>query len=379
MRILHIISGLRRGGAESILYRLCQHDKENRHVIISLTDSQDDGMIHNKNNVSVHKLNFSNRKINLFELFKLYKHIKKIKPDVVQTWMIHADMIGGIVARLAGVNNIFWSVHYTNLVKGKSKRLTILLTKINAFLSYFIPKKIIYCAEKSKEVQESLGFKKTKGVVIQNGYDVESFVQNTSLGLKFRNELDIHPEAFVIGHVGSYHPLKDQANLVEALSLLDQRGFNFYAAFAGDNLDNNNSYLVSLLKNKGLSNRVHLLGRRNDIISIMNGIDLFILSSESEAFPNVLNEAMACGTPCVSTDVGDASIILGDTGWIVPSKDSESLYSSVIKAAQEKESNHRSWLQRSIACRQRIVQKFSLEKMVKKYKEVWMSLKEDAA
>jgi glycosyltransferase involved in cell wall biosynthesis len=379
MRILHIISGLRRGGAESILYRLCQHDKENRHVIISLTDSQDDGMIHNKNNVSVHKLNFSNRKINLFELFKLYKHIKKIKPDVVQTWMIHADMIGGIVARLAGVNNIFWSVHYTNLVKGKSKRLTILLTKINAFLSYFIPKKIIYCAEKSKEVQESLGFKKTKGVVIQNGYDVESFVQNTSLGLKFRNELDIHPEAFVIGHVGSYHPLKDQANLVEALTLLDQRGFNFYAAFAGDNLDNNNSYLVSLLKNKGLSNRVHLLGRRNDIISIMNGIDLFILSSESEAFPNVLNEAMACGTPCVSTDVGDASIILGDTGWIVPSKDSESLYSSVIKAAQEKESNHRSWSQRSIACRQRIVQKFSLEKMVKKYKEVWMSLKEDAA
>ena len=379
MRILHIISGLRMGGAESILYRLCQHDKENRHVIISLTDSQDDGMIHNKNNVSVHKLNFSNRKINLFELFKLYKHIKKIKPDVVQTWMIHADMIGGIVARLAGVKNIFWSVHYTNLVKGKSKRLTILLTKINAFLSYFIPKKIIYCAEKSREVQESLGFKKTKGVVIQNGYDVESFVQNTSLGLKFRNELDIHPEAFVIGHVGSYHPLKDQANLVEALTLLDQRGFNFYAAFAGDNLDNNNSYLVSLLKNKGLSNRVHLLGRRNDIISIMNGIDLFILSSESEAFPNVLNEAMACGTPCVSTDVGDASIILGDTGWIVPSKDSESLYSSVIKAAQEKESNHRSWSQRSIACRQRIVQKFSLEKMVKKYKEVWMSLKEDAA
>tara|TARA_B100000131_G_C18123819_1_gene613929 strand:+ start:2648 stop:3805 length:1158 start_codon:yes stop_codon:yes gene_type:complete len=378
MKILHIISGLKGGGAENILYRLCQHDKEHRHVIISLTDSQDDGMLPNKEYVSVHKLNFSNRKINLFELFKLYKHIKQIKPDVVQTWMIHADMIGGIVARLAGVNNIFWSVHYTNLVKGKSKRLTILLTKINAFLSYFIPKKIIYCAEKSREVQESLGFKKTKGVVVQNGYDVESFIQNTSLGSKFRNELDIHPEAFVIGHVGSYHPLKDQANLVKALTLLDQRGFNFYAVFAGANLDNNNDSLVSLIKHKGLSNRVHLLGRRNDIPSIMNGIDLFILSSESEAFPNVLNEAMACGTPCVSTDVGDASLILGDTGWIVPSKDSESLYSSVIKAAQEKESNHRSWLQRSIACRQRIVQKFSLEKMVKKYKEVWMNVKKHA-
>tara|TARA_B100001121_G_scaffold297303_1_gene303597 strand:- start:3449 stop:4606 length:1158 start_codon:yes stop_codon:yes gene_type:complete len=374
VKILHIISGLRRGGAENILYRLCQHDKEHKHVIISLTDSQDNGMMLNKENVLVHKLNFSNRKLNLLELLKLYKHIKQIKPDVVQTWMIHADMIGGIVARLAGVKNTFWSVHYTNLVKGKSKRVTILLTKINAFLSYFIPKKIIYCAEKSREVQESLGFKKTKGVVVQNGYDVESFTQNTSLGLKFRNELDIHPEAFLIGHVGSYHPLKDQANLINALALLEQRGFNFHAVFAGTNLDYNNDSLVSLLNSKGLISRVHLLGRRNDITSIMNGIDLFILSSESEAFPNVLNEAMACGTPCVSTDVGDASIILGDTGWIVPSKDSELLYSSVIKAAQEKESNHRSWLQRSIACRQRIVQKFSLEKMVKKYKEVWMNV-----
>ena len=127
-----------------------------------------------------------------------------------------------------------------------------------------------------------------------------------------------------------------------------------------------------------MSDRIHLLGLRNDIPAVMNGIDLFILSSESEAFPNVLNEAMACGTPCVSTDVGDASIILGDTGWIVPSKDSESLYSSVIKAAQEKESSHRSWSQRSASCRQRIVQKFSLEKMVKKYKEVWINVKKHA-
>lgn len=378
-KILHIISGLRNGGAENILYRLCQHDKEFRHVIISLTDSQDDDMVNNKETVLVHNLNFSGRKINLFELFKLYKLIKQIKPDVVQTWMIHADMIGGIGARLAGVKNIFWSVHYTNLIKGKSKKSTILLTKINVFLSYFIPKKIIYCAEKSREVQESLGFKKTKGVVVQNGYDVASFIQNTSLGLKFRNELDIHPEAFVIGHVGSYHPLKDQANLIKALSLLDQRGFNFYAVFAGTNLDNDNNILVSMIRDKGLSNRIHLLGRRNDIPSIMNGIDLFILSSISEAFPNVLNEAMACGTPCISTDVGDASLILGDTGWIVPTKDSESLYSSVIKAAQEKESNHRLWLQRGIACRQRIVQKFSLEKMVKKYKEVWVNHKKHQA
>jgi glycosyltransferase involved in cell wall biosynthesis len=371
IKILHIISGLRSGGAENILYSLCQHDKEYRHVIISLTDFQDSGMIHNKENVSVHKLNFSDRKTNLFELFKLYKHIRQIKPDIVQTWMIHADTIGGIVARLAGVKNIFWSVHYTNLVKGKSKKSTILLTKINAFLSNFIPKKIIYCAEKSREVQESLGFKKTKGMVVQNGYDVECFTQNTSLGSKFRNELDIHSEAFVIGHVGSYHPLKDQANLIEALTLLDQRGFNFYAVFAGVNLDNNNTSLVSLIKDKGLSNRVHLLGRRNDIPSIMNGIDLFILSSESEAFPNVLNEAMACGIPCVTTNVGDAALIVKNTGWIVPPKNPKLISNAIIDAETEFRSRNHLWLIRKDECHKRINENFSLQKMIEKYKKMW--------
>ena len=373
MTILHIISGLNRGGAETILYRLCQHDKKHNHVIISLTDFRDNGIVPNQENITVYKLDFSNRRINILGLFKLYKLIKQIKPNIVQTWMIHADMIGGIVARLAGIKNIFWSVHYTTLVKGKTKKLTILITKINAFLSHFVPKRIIYCAEKSREVQESHGFKKTIGVVVQNGYDVDSFIQNSTLGLNFRSELDISTDAFVIGHVGSYHPLKDQTNLINTFSLLDKKGFKFNAVLAGINLDYNNHKLVSLIDKKGLSDRVHLLGRRNDIPSVMNGIDLFVLSSVSEAFPNVLNEAMACGTPCVSTDVGDASIILGDTGWVVPPKNSESLANSVIKALKEKESNNDLWLQRGDACRQRIVEKFNLQKMIKKYTEVWMS------
>ena len=285
--------------------------------------------------------------------------------------MIHADMIGGIVAKLAGVNNIFWSVHYTNLVKGKSKRLTILLTKINAFLSYFIPKKIIYCAEKSREVQESLGFKKTKGIVVQNGYDVESFIKNTSLGLKFRNELGIHPEAFVIGHVGSYDPLKDQETLIKSLGYLDQKGINFNAIFVGNKLEPSNDNLIKLIKENGLSKRIHLLGIRNDISAIMNSIDIFMLSSVSEAFPNVLNEAMACETPCISTDVGDSALIVGNTGWIVSPQDAKALAKYSIKALEEKKLYHESWEQRKKACRQRIIEKFSFEKMIKEYKDVW--------
>ena len=119
--------------------------------------------------------------------------------------------------------------------------------------------------------------------------------------------------SFVLGHVGSNDPLKDQNTLIEALALIDHKQFNFIAILVGKNLDNDNNDLVSMIKEKGLSERIHLKGIRSDISAVMNGIDLFMLSSVSEAFPSVLNESMACGTPCVTTDVGDAAIIVGNT------------------------------------------------------------------
>tara|TARA_B100000073_G_scaffold265650_1_gene225276 strand:+ start:4529 stop:5656 length:1128 start_codon:yes stop_codon:yes gene_type:complete len=373
MQVLHIITGLKRGGAETLLYRICQFDKEYNHTVISLTGTQDYGKMLNQINVSVYALNFSSSKINFFSLFKLYKLIREIKPDVVQTWMSHADLIGGVIARFAGIKNIFWGVHHTNLIKGESKRATMMIVKLNALLSYLVPKKIIYCAEKSREIQELIGFKKTKGVVIQNGYDVNSFYQDNSLSESFRNELDISLDEFVIGHVGSYDPLKDQKTLIKSFAYLDQNSFNFTAVLVGMNLDNGNNALVRLLKENGLIERVHLLGIRKDILTVMNGIDLFMLSSISEAFPNVLNEAMACGTPCITTDVGDSGLIVGKTGWVVEPKDPKALANASIQALKEKQLNNESWGQRKDACRQRIVENFTFEKMIKKYKEVWVA------
>ena len=373
MKILHIITGLERGGAETLLFQFCKYDEEYDHIVISLSGSQDYGIMLRQIKIPLHTLNFSNSKVNLRGLYQLYKLVKKIKPDVIQTWMVHADIIGGLVGRLAGIKNIFWGVHHSALVEGKSKKTTMLIIKINALLSYFIPKKIIYCAENSREKQESIGFKKNSGVVIFNGYNTEIFNENFDFIKKFRDELNISDNTFLIGHVGSYSPLKDQINLIEALSILKQKHIDFKAVLVGSNLDKNNLELVSAIDKKELSDSIYLLGRRDDIPTIMNGIDLFILSSISEAFPNVLNEAMACGTPCVSTNVGDASYILGETGWIVPTKDPKALSESVSEAIIEKFSSKSLWLHRKKACRERIVENFSLVDMIQKYKDVWLN------
>ena len=371
MRVLHIITGLDDGGAEAVLFRMCKLDKKYKHIVISLQAQQKYVSLLQKFNISVHTLNFSKSSINFFGLFKLFRLIRQIKPDIVQTWMPHADLIGGVLARIAGVKKIFWGVHHTNLIKGKINRLVVMINRLNALLSNLVPTKIIYCAEKSREVQESIGFKKSKGVVVHNGYDTNSFFQDSSLDHIIRNELGIPHEAFLIGHVGSYHPLKDQETLIKSLSYLDQKRINFNAIFVGNKLEPSNENLISLIKKNGLSERIHLLGIRNDITAIMNGIDIFMLSSISEAFPNVLNEAMACGTPCITTDVGDAALIVGDTGWVVSPQDSKALAKASIEALEEKEFYYESWEQRKKACRKRILENFSLEKMVEKYKDVW--------
>ena len=116
------------------------------------------------------------------------------------------------------------------------------------------------------------------------------------------------------------------------------------------------------------------MGERNDIPDIMNLLDIHILSSYSEAFPNVLCEAMACGTPCITTDVGDAAFIIGYTGYVVPIKDPNLMSKKIIEMIYEKENNILAWENRKLKCSERIVQNFSIEKMILNYQMVWNNL-----
>lgn len=372
MKVLHIITGLNDGGAEAVLYRLCKFDQENEHIVISLMDQGKYGPLLEEEGVKVFTLEMPAGKIKIRSLFGLYKLIKHMKPDVIQTWMFHADLIGGIIGRIAGIKNIVWGVHHTTLVKGESKSSTILIAKLNAILSKIIPKKIIYCADKSREVQESIGFQKSKGFVVYNGYSIDDFVPNTSYQQKFRNELGIMENEMLIGHVGRYDPQKDHHNLIDAIALLKPQQDLYKAVLVGTNLDEHNDQLVSYIKGKGLQDKFILLGRRNDIPVVMNGFDVFVLSSAfGEAFPNVLNESMACGTPCIATNVGDASVIVGNTGWIVAPKNPLALADALSSAIDEKLNFQTAWQERQKCARKRIVENFSIQKMVSGYTQVW--------
>lgn len=371
MKVIHVITGLNDGGAEAVLYHLCTHDRSYNYTVVSLMDEGKYGLLLESYNLDVHYLNMPAGKITFSGLCQLFKLINELKPDVVQTWMYHADLIGGVIARLAGSRNVVWGLHHTVLIRKESKRSTILVAKINALLSKFIPKKIIYCAHKSKEAHESIGYNAKIGYVVENGYDITKFIPNNIVGYELRSEINICRDVFVIGHVGRFNALKDYPNLISALALVEKVKPNVKFVFVGSNISLENQELINLISKHNLQNIPLLMGKRDDISSVMNCYDLFVLSSSSEAFPNVLNEAMACGTPCVTTDVGDAAFIVGDTGWVVPPKNSQKLADAILLAMDEKLTKPDAWLYRKTACRVRIVNNFSLETMIYKYHQVW--------
>ena len=142
MKILHIITGLNDGGAENTLFKICKYDKFNKHIVISLTKSAKYSKLLKKINIKVYCLNF--KFYSIFKFFYLVRLIKKkIKPDIIQTWLVHGDFIGSLAAIFAGVKKLAWNIRYSNLELGKVKFTTILITNILAKISFFIPRLII--------------------------------------------------------------------------------------------------------------------------------------------------------------------------------------------------------------------------------------------
>lgn len=371
MFVVHVINDLDDGGAEAVLFRLCAADTNNRHVVISLQCAGKYGALLRDLGIAVHCLNMVRGRITLGTLWQLGKLMHSYRPDVVQTWMYHSDLIGGAVAWLVGIRRIYWGVHNTNLEGDKTKRLTILVVWLNALLSHLVPKYIVSCSVKGGAVHRSFGYRADKFMVIPNGYDLHQFAPDTQASSALKLALSIPDGVPILGMVARFDPQKDHLNLITALGFLRQSGQDYYCVLVGGGMDDTNSELLAWLDLHGVRDRILLLGQRNDIPAIMNTLDVHVLSSAGEAFPNVLCEAMACGTPCVTTDVGDSALIVGETGWVVPAKSPVDLSRTLRFVLEQREKNPTAWRQRKAEARQRILDHFSIGKMTDNYHRAW--------
>jgi len=366
--VLHIITGLSDGGAEAALHRLCTHNVKDRHHVISLMDAGKYGPLLLDQGVAVTCLNMPKGRVTMSGLWRLYRLVGEQKPDVVQTWMYHADLLGGLAAWLAGHRNVVWGIHHTTLIPGRSRRSTIAVARLCAWISRLVPHRILCCAEEAIKVHTALGYDANRMVFVPNGYDLTAFRPDAPSGSSVRSELELGSGP-IIGFVARYDFLKDHENLFQALSLLKAADLRPTCLLVGTGLEQGNAALAKRIGHFGLSDQIRLLGRRSDVPRVMNALDLHVMSSVSEAFPNVLAEAMACGTPCVSTDVGDAAAIVGDTGWIVPPRAPQALANAIALALKARE--RADWGERKAKARHHIETRFSIAQMVENYRAVW--------
>ena len=291
--------------------------------------------------------------------------------------MYHADLIGGVTARLAGVRAIAWGIRHANFDTAHNSRGTLLVMRLCARLSGWVPRKIVSCSAQATRLHQAAGYQMDKFVQISNGYNLQHLQPDSTARFAVRKSLGIETDAFVLGMVARFDAQKDHGNLIKALGELQQRGIACTCLLVGNGMDESNATLRNWMEAAGLSaSQVRLLGPRSDIPAVMNALDVHVLSSLGEAFPNVLAEAMACGTPCVTTDVGDAAVIVDKHGWVVAPQDAQALANGLVQAHASFQAGGAEWQVRQAACRAHIMANFELGLMCERYRQVWQECME---
>lgn len=372
LRVVHVIGGLGQGGAEAVLLRLVQASAAaNRHTVISLSDEGVYGAPLREAGAEVIVLG-ATRGSGMWGAFRqLRKLLRSLQPDAVQTWMYYGNVIGGLAARSVGLNNVVWGIRNAGVSLEKSSRLARLAFHLGAWSSAWLPRLIICCAQDARMRHEQAGYVGEKLVTIPNGYDLARFAPDAAGRARLRQEWQVGPDTWLFGCVARWDPLKDHANLLEAFARLRQTypDAPLRCVLVGRDMDAGNPALATLLQRLGLQDAVILAGPSQDIPAVMSALDTHVLSSLAEGFPNVVAEAMACGTPVVVTDVGDAAAIVGQDGWIVPARDPEALAQGMAQAWQARGSGAEQG-------RASVTARFGLTQMAQRYGEVWEGLRE---
>jgi glycosyltransferase involved in cell wall biosynthesis len=277
-------------------------------------------------------------------------------------------LLGGLAGKLAGTP-VVWNIRCSPDVEiGRASRT---LARISGMLACVVPDFIINCSARSAEQHARLGFGSANRAVVPNGYDPTALRPDDAAEREARQALGISPDTFLVGSISRWIGYKDIPTLLAALRLTRERGIEGSCILIGTGLDAGNADLMAAIRGSHASGDVIALGKRNDIPDLARALDLHVLTSTTEAFPNVVAETMLSGTPNATTDVGDAALIVGDTGWIVPPGDAHKLAEAIASAWDEWRNRPDHWQRRRLAARRRVADQFSLERMVRAYEDVW--------
>jgi glycosyltransferase involved in cell wall biosynthesis len=373
MKILHLITGLHYGGAESMLLGVAQHLQKQgmQQEVISLSTVGAIGQRLQDLGVVVTALHLPRGRMTVKGWRTLRRLVKEAQPDLIQTWLYHADLAGALL-RLSGIRcPLVWGVHHSVDNWREMRATTRLVLHANRLFSRFLPDVIVCCSQSAFQSHAALGYPVKKMVIVPNGIDTQRFRPDEQGGECLRKRLGVPAGSRLIGHCGRWIPLKGHRIFVEMAAMLFNKDAHMHFVMCGEGIDADNATLMAWIEETGLSRNVHLLGGQAAMEEIYQGLDLFVSSSLSEALPLTVMEAMACGVPCVVTDVGDQGALVGGFGAVVMPGSAALLAAGCDNFLQITEEEKARLGQ---GARQRILNDYSLEAAAQKYQDLYQRL-----
>ena len=370
MRILHIITDLSTGGAEMMLLKLLSagHREWESHVI-SLGDEGTIGPRIAKLGIEVSSLGLRGAALNPFRALAIKPITKKFGPSLIVGWMYHGNVAASL-ARLWTSQRppVIWNVRQTLYDIRNERRRTAAIIRLSARMSRH-PAAIVYNSRISAQQHQDFGYRAAKQIVIPNGFDLELFHPDAHARKEVREELGLPGDAVLVGLIARYHPMKDHAGFLQAAAYVAQQNSNVYFLLAGNGVTKEQPELLTMLSAERLDQRIFLMGERSDLPRITAALDIACSSSAwGEGFSNAIGEAMACGVPCVVTDIGDSGFIIGDTGLLVPPRNPQALadaISRLIVAGADRRQ------QLGAAARLKVEKEFSLASITCRFAELY--------
>lgn len=376
--VLHFTYSIGGGGAEAMLMNLAESldPAQFRSVVVAINARPWTHQLRRLHDagVTVHDLE-STSYLNPRTLARLRAVLREERPDVVQTWTHHADLVGGWAAKLSGVRNVVWGIHCREIHRnpGESDARIALFRRALGFSSRFIPRRIVSCSAAAIEDHTAMGYPAAKMRWIPNGTDAARFMPDAEAGLDTRAELGLPTNVPVIGYVGRFHEMKDLATFLRAAAILQGRVPEAHFVFCGGVEVELGEVERELLAKMPSPQQVRFDSFRPNPWRLYPALNVFSLSSRTEACPMTVIEAMSCGVPCVTTDVGDCGRLLEGVGRVVPMRDHAALAAAWEQTLQMDAAAREAVAQQS---RERVQERFTIAHAARQYAETYAELVE---
>ncbi len=361
LKVLHVITGLGTGGAETMLCSLVERTRGqvDQHVVSLVKGGASAEWLQRRDIPTTH-LGMAKGMPDPRAIWRLRKLIQEYKPHIIQSWMYHADLMaalarGSLMWPPSSRPRLAWGIRCSDMDLRRYGWGLNLVVKTNARLST-TPDTIIVNSHAGKKAHINLGYNAKKMQVILNGIDTQRFSPNLAMRQIMRSKLGIPEETPVLIHIARVDPMKDHATLLAAA-----QNFPGVLLLVGAGTES-----------MGNSTSIRGLGRRDDIPDLIAAADVLVSSSAfGEGFPNVVAEAMSCEVPAVVTDVGDSAYIVKDTGIVVSPNSPQELSAALNYIIGE---GRKSLQQRGRSARLRVESEFSLNRAGQSFVHMWQGL-----